>query len=83
MIYAYCTRSYNDIFFRNACLLLNKCVIARPDPLLLMMEKTKKGLPQMDSIKTIAVIVLPEIDATEKTGKTISGFLLNSKLLFT
>jgi len=37
----------------------------------------------MDSIKTIAVIGFPEIDATGKTGKTISGFLLNSKLLFT
>jgi len=30
----------------------------------LMMEKTKKVLPQMDSIKTIAMMGLPEIDTT-------------------
>jgi len=32
----------------------------------LMMEKAKKRLPQMDSIKTIAVMGLPEMDATGK-----------------
>ena len=47
------------------------------------MEKTKEGLPKMDSIKSIAVIGLPEIDATGKTETTISGISQNSKLLFT
>jgi hypothetical protein len=47
------------------------------------MEKTKKGLPKMDSIKSVVAIGLPEIDATGKTETTISGFLPNSKLLFT
>jgi hypothetical protein len=35
----------------------------------LMMQKTKKGLLKMDSIKSIAVIGLPEIDSTGKNGK--------------
>ncbi len=40
----------------------------------LIMEKTKKGLPKLDSIKSIAVIGLPEIDATGKTEKLFLEF---------
>ena len=40
----------------------------------LAMEKIKKGLLKMDSTKSVAVIGLPEIDATGKTKKLFREF---------